>query len=109
MIDSGFCDLDSLVARRGLSPNSITSEDRRRFGVLERVRRYPGPILGLHGADDTLIAADDGRAIVRAANHPDSRFVAFDGHGRNDLFEAPGYDTTLDRWLRRLNRRDLSR
>jgi hypothetical protein len=100
VIDSGFCDLDSLVARRGLSANSITAEDRRRFGVLERVRRYPGPILGLHGADDTLIAVDDGRAIVRASKHPASRFVAFDGRCHNDLFEAPGYHPTLDGWLR---------
>jgi alpha-beta hydrolase superfamily lysophospholipase len=100
VIDSGFASLDALVARRGLPPSAITAEDRARFDVLPRVRAYPGPLLGLHGAADDLIAPADGHAIVQASPHPRSQFVAFDGHGHNDLFSAPAYFSTLDAWLR---------
>ncbi len=100
VIDSGFSDLDAFVTRRGLPPSAVTAEDRARFDVLPRVRAYPGPVLGLHGADDDLIAPSDGRAIVAASPHPHSRFVTFDGRGHNDLFSAPAYFTTLDAWLR---------
>jgi len=100
VIDSGFSSLDAFVARRGLPPTAITADDRARFDVLPRVRAYPGPLLGLHGADDELIAPADGRAIAEASAHPHSRFVAFAGHGHNDLFAAATYVPTLDAWLR---------
>ena len=100
VIDSGFSNLDAFVARRGLRPSAITAADRARFDVLPRVRAYPGPLLGVHGADDELIAPTDGRAIAEASAHPHSRFVAFAGHGHNDLFTAAAYFSTLDAWLR---------
>ncbi len=100
VIDSGFASLDALVARRGLPPSAITAEDRARFDVLPRVRAYTGPLLGVHGAADDLIAPTDGRAIVSASPHPRSRFVAFDRRGHNDLFADPAYFATLDAWLR---------
>ena len=100
VIDSGFASLDAFIARRGLPPSAITAEDRARFDVLPRVRAYPGPLLGLHGAADDLIAPADGHAIVHASPHPRSRFVTFEGHGHNDLFSAPAYFSTLDAWLR---------
>ncbi|HEX3478937.1 MAG TPA: alpha/beta hydrolase [Kofleriaceae bacterium] len=100
VIDSGFSSLDGFVARRGLPPSMITAADRAQFDVLPRVRAYPGPLLGLHGADDELIAPADGRAIADASAHPHSRFVSFAGHGHNDLFTAEAYLPTLDAWLR---------
>jgi fermentation-respiration switch protein FrsA (DUF1100 family) len=100
VIDSGFSSLDAFVARRGLSPSTITAADRSSFDVLPRVRAYPGPLLGLHGADDELIAPADGREIVEASAHPHSRFATFAGHGHNDLFVAAAYFPTLDTWLR---------
>ena len=100
VIDSGFASLDAFVARRGLRPSAITDEDRARFDVLPHVRAYPGPLLGIHGADDDLIDPADGRAIALASAHPHSRFVALDGRGHNDLFSAPAYLPTLDAWLR---------
>jgi uncharacterized protein len=100
VIDSGFASLDAFIARRGLPPSAITAEDRARFDVLPRVRAHAGPLLGLHGAADDLIAPTDGRAIVSASPHPQSRFVTFDGRGHNDLFADPAYFPTLDAWLR---------
>jgi hypothetical protein len=100
VIDSGFSSLDAFVVRRGLPPSEITAADRARFDVLPRVRAYPGPLLAVHGADDELIAPADGRAIAEASAHPHSRFVAFAGHGHNDLFTAAAYVPTLDAWLR---------
>jgi hypothetical protein len=70
------------------------------FCIPDTVRTYPGPLLGLHGADDELIAPADGRAIAEASAHPHSRFVAFAGHGHNDPFAAAAYLPTLDAWLR---------
>jgi len=100
VIDSGFSSLDAFIARRGLPPSSITPADRARFDVLPRVRAFSGPLLGLHGEADELIAPSDGRALVLASPHPRSRFVTFEGHGHNDLFSAPTYFSTLDAWLR---------
>lgn len=100
VIDSGFASLDAFVARRGLPPSAIAAADRARFEVLPLVRAYAGPLLGLHGAGDELIAPADGRAIVAASAHPHSRFVALAGRGHNDLFADPAYFPTLDAWLR---------
>jgi alpha-beta hydrolase superfamily lysophospholipase len=100
VIDSGFSSLDAFVARRGVPPSAITAADRARFDVLPHVRAYPGPLLGLHGTDDELIAPADGRAITEVSSHPHSRFVTFAGHGHNDLFAAAAYFPTLDAWLR---------
>jgi len=100
VIDSGFASLDAFIARRGLPPSAITAEDRARFDVLPRVRAYAGPVLGVHGAADDMIAPADGRAIVEASPHPHSRFVALRGRGHNDLFADPAYFATLDAWLR---------
>jgi hypothetical protein len=65
---------------------------------LERSLFFPSADLTSPPPD--AIAPADGRAITEASTHPHSRFVAFAGHGHNDLFAAAAYVPTLDAWLR---------
>lgn len=57
---------------------------RNRFASLEKIGRYHGPLLIIHGTQDTLIPFDMGRALFDRANAP-KRFYPVAGADHNDV------------------------
>jgi len=89
IVESGFADPKGIMERRGLPASLLTVEDAATYGNGEKMKRVRCPVLVLHGAEDDLISADEGRAL-HAAAPGEKRLVILDGVGHNDiLFGAP--------------------
>jgi len=69
VLHAPFRSLKHMAARRGLPPALV----RDRFDSLEAVREYAGPVLVVHGLDDSTIPPDEGRAVAAAARN--GRFI----------------------------------
>ena len=92
VIESGFGDLASFVARRGVKVTEPLPEaDWRDFDPLRKLRGWSRPLLVMHGALDTLIAPNDGKLLYEAAPEGNKRWVAIEGHGHNDVLAADAY------------------
>ena len=103
ILESGFVDLDGLIRRRGMQPPpEISAEERRVFDPLPKLARGQRPLLVLHGAEDTLIAADEGRRAHDAAGTPDKELVVVPERGHNDLSLSPDYWDALAAFVARL-------
>lgn len=57
----------------------------RHFDRTAYAKRYPGPMLVLHGTEDRICPIDEGRELADAA--PDAAFVAIEGGRHNQLHE----------------------
>ena len=55
----------------------------RNFDRVPFAKRYPGPVLVLHGSDDRICPMEEGRELAIAA--PNSRFVPIEGGRHNQL------------------------
>jgi len=76
---------------------------RNRFASLEKIGRYHGPLLIIHGTQDTLIPFAMGQTLFDHANEP-KRFYAVAGADHNDvvLTGGPQYFQAMDAFLREL-------
>lgn len=74
---------------------------RNRFASIEKIGRYHGPLLIIHGTQDTLIPFDMGQALFNRANEP-KRFYPVAGADHNDVALTGGraYFQALDDFLR---------
>ncbi|CAN5487462.1 alpha/beta hydrolase [soil metagenome] len=89
VFESGFVDLEALVERRGLKAMGL--RDRGTFDPLPKLARGTAPLLVLHGEDDTIISADEGRRAYAAAGTTDKQLVLVPDHGHNDLSHGASY------------------
>ena len=55
----------------------------QRFDSVEKIKRYPGPLLQCHGAADRLVPITLARSLNEAAPGP-KRFITIPGAGHND-------------------------
>lgn len=69
---------------------------RDRFPNLKRIRNSALPLLVIHGAEDEVIPASHGKALVAASPAVSKTFLPIPGGGHNDLFQIAG-DEILDR------------
>jgi uncharacterized protein len=74
---------------------------RNRFASIEKITRYHGPLLIVHGTHDTLIPFAMGQALFVRANEP-KRFYAVTGADHNDVALTGGrhYLQAMDAFLR---------
>ncbi|NYT42453.1 alpha/beta hydrolase [Sphingomonas sp. R-74633] len=72
---------------------------RDRFDNRAKLAKVAAPVLVLHGTADTLIPADQGRALAAAAPHATLELVS--GYGHELAFEPEAQTRTLA-WLQRL-------
>jgi uncharacterized protein len=84
ILQSTFTSLDGFAARRGVPPMLLRSH----FDNLSEVRRFPGPVLVIHGRDDPLIAWEQGQRLAAAGAHTTFRLYAC-GHGCWDPEHLP--------------------
>jgi fermentation-respiration switch protein FrsA (DUF1100 family) len=74
---------------------------RNRFASIEKIGRYHGPLLIIHGTHDTLIPFTMGQTLFAHANAP-KRFYAVAGADHNEVAVTGGrsYLQALDAFLR---------
>jgi fermentation-respiration switch protein FrsA (DUF1100 family) len=76
---------------------------RNHFASIEKIGRYYGPLLIIHGTHDTVIPFAMGQALFDRANEP-KRFYAVAGADHNEVAVTGGrpYVQALDDFLREL-------
>lgn len=100
VLESGFTDLEALIARRGLeAPSSFSAPEREVFDPLPKLARGKAPLLVLHGVNDTLISAEEGRAAFEASSTAHKELVLIPNRGHNDVAMAPLYWQALARFI----------
>ncbi len=103
VFESGIGDLDSLVARRGITLDApLSDRDRDDFDPLRRHARCSTPALVLHGARDTLIAPHEAQATFDALATTDKTLVYVPDRGHNDLSLHDDYWRALTDFVRRV-------
>jgi uncharacterized protein len=84
ILQSTFTSLDGFAARWG-APSFLL---RSHFDNLSLVRRFPGPVLVIHGRDDQLIPLEQGRRLAAASSQASFKIYAC-GHGCWDPQHLP--------------------
>jgi alpha-beta hydrolase superfamily lysophospholipase len=100
VFESGFSDLAGVARRRGVAVESVAEEDLEVLGPLRKLARIRTPLLVLHGAEDTLIAPEEGRAAFEASGAEDKRLVLIPGRGHNTVSHHLLYWEELAAFLR---------
>jgi fermentation-respiration switch protein FrsA (DUF1100 family) len=74
---------------------------RNRFASIEKIRAYHGPLLIIHGTQDTVIPFAMGQTLFERANEP-KRFYAVPGADHNEVAVVGGrpYLQAMDAFLR---------
>jgi alpha-beta hydrolase superfamily lysophospholipase len=84
IVESGFSDTFSLLARLGVHVSGAT-EASDGFGNALKMERVTIPTLIIHGQSDVLIPAADGQQLFRSSGADDKRLVLIPRAGHNDL------------------------
>jgi pimeloyl-ACP methyl ester carboxylesterase len=84
IVESGFSDTFSLLARLGLRVRGA-DETRDGFGNATKMESITVPTLIIHGQNDVLIPASDGQELYHRSAAADKRLVLIPGAGHNDL------------------------
>ncbi len=102
VFESGFSNLTGVARRRGIAVERVAEEDLAVLCPLRKLARTRTPLLVLHGAEDTLIAPEEGRAAFDASGAEDKRFVLIPGRGHNTVSHHPLYWEELTAFLQRI-------
>ena len=65
---------------------------RNRYPSEKRIANYSGPLLQLHGVDDTLVPIDSGKQLFDACPSDDKLFIQIEDMGHNGLTPRHFYD-----------------
>lgn len=84
IIESGFSDTFALLAVLGVQVRGA-DEDSDGFGNCSKIGQVTTRTLIIHGQNDVLIPATDGRALYHACAAHDKDLVLIPGAGHNDL------------------------
>jgi pimeloyl-ACP methyl ester carboxylesterase len=87
IVESGLADTFALLERVGgrIQDPECLDEERDGFGNLAKMSRITMRTLVIHGQNDVLIPASDGRELHRRCAALDKRLVLIPGAGHNDL------------------------
>ncbi len=87
IVESGFADTFALLARVGGRIQGLDGLDEERdgFGNPAKMSRITTRTLVIHGQNDVLIPASDGRELYRRCAALDKRLLLIPGAGHNDL------------------------
>ncbi|MFH1155630.1 MAG: alpha/beta hydrolase [Pseudomonadota bacterium] len=86
IIESGFAHAAPLIKLLGIDPDSIGFREKKGFGNVDKIRKWTGPTLIIHGELDHMIPFSDGRTLFDACGSSDKRLLKIPGAGHNDLF-----------------------
>ncbi len=97
ILESGIADpLERVLLRVQPAEIGVTHEDlecaaRERFDHRKKLQHYPGPVLVMHAADDSLVAVDNGVCLADWAAGP-SRLKIFDSGDHNAIMAVNWVD-----------------
>lgn len=96
VLASTFTSLPDVAAKHmwWASPHLLMTQ---RLNSKAKIKRYPGPVLQSHGADDELIPIELARKLFAAAPGP-KQFIVIPGAGHNDP-QNEEYREALDEFL----------
>lgn len=80
VLDRTFADLTETAAHR-FPWLPVERFMKNRFPSLERIRNYRGPLLQLHGSEDTLVPLKEGRRLFDATPSENKHFIEIVGGG----------------------------
>lgn len=86
VIESGFARLLPLLEVLGADASRLGVTEEMGFRNLEKIRRYGGPTLIIHGERDVLIPPAEGRALFEASTAEDKRLLLIPRADHNSLF-----------------------
>ena len=90
IVESGFSDALALVGRLGWRPGRGPIPTDNLLCHPEKIRRYEGPTLIIHGTEDVIIPVTDAEALYQASGSARKELLRVPGAGHNNLF-AVGY------------------
>ena len=93
VVDSGFASTQSLLARLGLFVDNY-DEERDGHGNARKIASFRGPTLIVHGQDDTLILAEEAKALYEISGSLDKRLLIVTNANHNNLMIV-GYPSYL--------------
>ncbi|MBN1375846.1 MAG: alpha/beta hydrolase [Dehalococcoidia bacterium] len=96
IIESGFCDVNDLMGRLGLSPPKRESTNSETPG-LDRVRQITLPALVIHGKYDSIVPSAEGEKIFRNLKSADKKMVMIPHADHNSILVVG-----LDLYMREL-------
>lgn len=85
IIESGFADTFSLVARLGGDPR-CGSEEEDGFRNAQKIESIEARTLVIHGEEDRIIPASEGKELYERSAAPDKHLELIPQSGHNDLF-----------------------
>ena len=88
VVESGFAHTLELLRTLGVSPEALGIREDRCVRNLDKIAGYRGPTLIIHGEEDALIPASEGRALHEASGSGDKQLLLIQGAGHNDLFSV---------------------
>jgi uncharacterized protein len=86
IIESGFADTGPLLALLGLSLEYLGITEKEGFRNTEKIGRFVGPTLVIHGEFDSIIPCAQGEMLYEASPSREKRFVLIPHAGHNDIF-----------------------
>ena len=98
--ESGFVDLDALVARRGFELPRLPEDDQRAFDPISKLRVGRSALLVLHGADDDTIVPREAHEAFDAAGSSTKKLIFVPDRGHNDVSASPVYWDAIGAFVR---------
>jgi len=86
LVESGFARTLPLLRTLGIDPSALGLTENDGFGNLDKIRRYRGSTVVIHGGRDDLIPPQEGRDLFAASGSEDKRLVLVDRADHNSVF-----------------------
>lgn len=74
---------------------------RNRYESVDKIRRYHGPLLQMHGTADTIVPIESAERLFAAAPSSEKKLIRIEGLGHNDI-DPHEFNTSLRVFLQRL-------
>lgn len=99
-VESGFARTAPLLRTLGIDVESLRLTADGGFENGEKIKRYEGPTLVIHGREDDLIPSSEAHLLFEASPSAHKRLLMVPGAGHNDLFarDLQGYLAEIS-WL----------
>ena len=85
VIESGFASPAPLLKLLGID-SQVLGIDPTGLRNVDKIKKYHGPTLIIHGEHDHIIAFSEGQELFEASPAADKTFLKIDGADHNDLF-----------------------
>jgi pimeloyl-ACP methyl ester carboxylesterase len=85
ILESAFAYATPLLRVLGIDPEALGFEEGEGFRNIDKIKKFAGPTLIIHGEYDHIIPLSDGQALYEASPAPDKTLLKIPGANHNDL------------------------